>query len=129
MSFVWYCGIITDLITQVKEKLGLSFNNIRGLHQVIDEEIPERAGQWKTDILEFSDLPDLSYVIRYRDPLEAIRSLWKDLGLSPHLVYRASKVWTDKNRKCRIYNELWTGQWWHAVQVRFIKNFTTPLFT
>lgn len=111
---------MADLITQVKEKLGLSFSNIRGLHQVIDEDIPERAGQWKTDVLEFSDLPDLSYVIRYRDPLEAIRSLWRDLGLSPHLIYRPSKIWTDKNRKCRIYNELWTGQWWHAVQVRFI---------
>ncbi|KDR70580.1 hypothetical protein GALMADRAFT_76052, partial [Galerina marginata CBS 339.88] len=63
-------------------------------------------------------MPDTTHTIRYRDPIEAIRSIWKDPALSPHIVYRPRKVFSSRDRKNRIYTELWTGQWWHAVQSR-----------
>ena len=34
------------------------------------------------------------------------------------IVYRPSHVFTEESRKGRVYTEMWTGNWWHAVQVR-----------
>ncbi|KAH6916722.1 hypothetical protein BKA70DRAFT_1089903 [Coprinopsis sp. MPI-PUGE-AT-0042] len=72
-------------IPGLREKLGLSFTNMRSLHQAVDA-LPDRAGSWKTKELSFKDQPDEVFTIQYRDPLEAIRSLWKDPSLSPHIV-------------------------------------------
>ncbi|KAJ3500836.1 hypothetical protein NLJ89_g9614 [Agrocybe chaxingu] len=98
------------------EKLGLSFDNIRQLHQKIDNVIPERAGAWKAEDLFFNDQPDVPYTIRYRCPLEAVKSLWGDPSLAKYLVYRPQKVFSNENRKTRIYTEMWTGDWWHSIQ-------------
>ncbi|KAJ7842674.1 hypothetical protein B0H14DRAFT_2359498 [Mycena olivaceomarginata] len=59
-------------IPGVREKLGLSYQNIRGLHQIVDS-IPERAETWMTKSLSFPDRPHEKHIIRYRDPLAAIR--------------------------------------------------------
>ncbi|KAJ3486481.1 hypothetical protein NLJ89_g11806 [Agrocybe chaxingu] len=74
-------------IPGVVEKLGLSFKNIHS-----------------------------PFTIRYRNPLEAIKSLWGDPGLASHLVYRPRKIFSHSSQENRIYTEMWTGQWWHAVQ-------------
>jgi hypothetical protein len=84
------------------------------------DKIPERAGEWKTDELNFDDFPDLKYTVRYRDPLEAIRSLWGNPELSSHIVYKPKKIFSDTSQSTRIFTEMWTGKWWHAVQVPFI---------
>ncbi|KAJ3493238.1 hypothetical protein NLJ89_g11065 [Agrocybe chaxingu] len=105
-------------IPGLREKLGLSFKNIREIHQTIDNDIPDRAGIWKTEDLFFDDAPDVPYTIRYRNPLEAIMSLWGDPSLAKHLVYRPQKVFTDEDRTSRVYTEMWTGDWWNGVQVK-----------
>lgn len=99
---------------QVREKLGLSYKNIRGLHQLVDE-IPSRA-TWKTRYLSFSDRPDEKYRIHFRDPLEAIKSLWADPTHAADLVYAPKQVFSDSTRKSRIYSEMWTGKWWNGIQ-------------
>ncbi|CAA7269607.1 unnamed protein product [Cyclocybe aegerita] len=106
------------------EKLGLSFKNIREIHQTIDNDIPDRAGIWKTEDLFFDDAPDVPYTIRYRDPLEAVRSLWGDPSLAKHLVYRPQKVFTDEDRMSCVYTEMWTGDWWNGVQKKLPKGAT-----
>ncbi|KDR76055.1 hypothetical protein GALMADRAFT_67859, partial [Galerina marginata CBS 339.88] len=63
-------------------------------------------------------MPGVTHTIRYRDPIEAIQSLWGDPALASHLVYRPRKLFSSCDRQNRIYTELWTGQWWHAVQSR-----------
>ncbi|ESK83971.1 hypothetical protein Moror_7502 [Moniliophthora roreri MCA 2997] len=73
-------------IPGVVEKLSLSFHNTQALHQKIDT-IPPRAGKWKVGRLHFKNQPDAEFILHYRDPLEAIRSLWGDLSLSEHLAY------------------------------------------
>jgi hypothetical protein len=80
--------------------------------------MPERAGEWKTENLTFKDFPDLVYTVRHRDPVEAIRSLWGDPELSQHIVYKPKKVFSDATQIRRVFGEMWTGQWWNAVQVR-----------
>lgn len=79
--------------------------------------MPETAGEWKTRKLKFKDRPDETYTIRHRDPVEAIKNLWKDPGLSPEMQFKPQKIYTDARKDTRIYNEMWTGQWWHVLQV------------
>ena len=98
------------------EKLGLSYHTMRGLHQKVDS-IPEKAGIWQSRQISFKDEQDEKYTIRYRDPLEAIKSLWKDPELSPDMIFRPAKVYSEKGGKNRIFSEMHTAKWWHVCQV------------
>ena len=87
------CNLLLLLLLnehQVVEKLGLSYHNVRAMHKKIDA---------------------------MRDPIEAIKGLWQDPNLSPHMAFAPSKVYTDATKSDRIYSEMWTGQWWHVLQV------------
>ncbi|TFK59487.1 hypothetical protein BDN72DRAFT_780643, partial [Pluteus cervinus] len=108
---------MTDNRSQVKEKLGLSYHNVRSLHQKLDC-IPERAGPWVTKKLSFPDNPDDKFTIRHRDPIQAIKSLFNNPAHASDIVYAPKKIFSDQTRKNRIFNEMWTGRWWHAAQSR-----------
>ena len=88
------------------------------MHQKIDS-IPDRSGEWIVKDLHFDDLPNEHFTIRYRDPVKAIRSLWADSLNAKHFVYAPRKVYSDNTKASRIFSEMWTGKWWHAIQVRF----------
>ena len=79
--------------------------------------MPEKAGEWKIQRLSFNDTDDI-FTIRHRDPIAAIKSLWRDVQLSPEMVYAGCKIFSDETQKNRIFSEMWTGKWWHALQVR-----------
>ncbi|KAG1720069.1 uncharacterized protein EDB91DRAFT_1065030 [Suillus paluster] len=102
-------------IPGVRERLGLAYYNIRGLHQTIDS-IPPRA-KWQSTYLAFNDTPDYKHELHYRDPLEAIQTLLGNPAHAQDIVYKPSKIFTDASHSTCIYNEMWTGHWWHAVQV------------
>ncbi|KAJ7868925.1 hypothetical protein B0H14DRAFT_3582668 [Mycena olivaceomarginata] len=104
-------------IPGVRDKLGLSYSNIRGLHQIVDS-IPERAGVWTAKTLSFPDRPSEKYLIRYRDPLAAIRALLGNPAYAKDIVYVPKKVFSDSERKNRVYNEMWTGKWWTGIQTK-----------
>jgi len=84
--------------------------------------MPEKAGEWKTKELFFDDRPNDVFTIRYRDPVEAILGLWKDPELSPQMKFGPERVFSNAKRENRIYSEMWTGQWWQAIQVSIFKN-------
>lgn len=109
------------------EKLGLSYHNIRGLHQKLDA-MPERAGEWKIKHLSFTDRPDEIFTIRFRDPVEAIRSLWKDSYLSSQMVFSPAKVYSNHKKDNRIFSEMWTAKWWHVLQVSYTCTFFGNIF-
>ncbi|CAA7267433.1 unnamed protein product [Cyclocybe aegerita] len=73
-------------ILGVVRKLGLSYHNVRALHKKVDS-LPEKAGKWKTKELAFSDRPDEKFTVRHRDPIEAIKSLWKNPEISPKMAF------------------------------------------
>jgi len=104
---------------KVREKLGLSFENTRDLHKIIDD-IPECAGKWTVKHLAFHDRPEEKHIIRHRNVIDAIRCLWGDPSLSKHMVYAPKKIFSDSTRKKRVYSEMWSGSWWHVVQVLLI---------
>lgn len=109
------------------ERLGLSFHNVDSLHEKLDRNVAERAGSWNITKLVFegneaSEDADI-FTIRHRDPVEAIKSLWRNPELSPQMVFSPQKVFSDRSQKNRIFSEMWTGKWWNAMQVstsRFI---------
>ncbi|CAA7260292.1 unnamed protein product [Cyclocybe aegerita] len=102
--------------SNVVDKLGLSYRNIRALHKKLDS-MPDKAGEWQTKHLRFKDRPDETFTIRHRDPVEAIKSLWKDPELSPEMIFQPCKTYTDDTREDQIFSEMWTGRWWNAVQL------------
>ncbi|KAI0739541.1 hypothetical protein C8Q80DRAFT_1051838, partial [Daedaleopsis nitida] len=103
-------------IPGVQESLGLSYNNVRSLHEIVDS-LPERAGKWFIKTLSFQDRPEEKHVIHHRDVIAAIRCLWGDPSLATkYLTYKPCKVFSGEDRKTCIYSEMWTGVWWHAIQ-------------
>ncbi|TFK46455.1 hypothetical protein OE88DRAFT_1638237 [Heliocybe sulcata] len=105
-------------IPGIKECLGLSFKNSHRIHQIV-ESIPARAS-WKTAHISLADDPAQKHLIQYRDPIEVICSLFSNPAHSSSMVYSPKKVYTDSSKSKRVYSELWTGKWWHAVQVRSV---------
>ncbi|KAJ3718827.1 hypothetical protein C8R42DRAFT_546394, partial [Lentinula raphanica] len=105
-------------IPQIKEKLGLSFDNARSMLNKVDQ-IPERCGGWLVKQLSFKDRPQEEFTVRYRDPIKAIKALWGDPSFSKDLVYRPAKLFRKSGFKeeDRIYSEMWTGSFWNKVQV------------
>ncbi|KAJ8695792.1 hypothetical protein PTI98_005719 [Pleurotus ostreatus] len=110
-------------IPGVVEKLGLSFKNVRQIHKTLDD-IPERSGRWKAKILRYPDRPNEKFIIRYRNPIEVIKSLWADPSLSNDLVFAPCKVYSNMSRKERVYSEMWTGNWWNTLQGKLAKGAT-----
>jgi hypothetical protein len=99
---------LSNFIHQVVEKLGLSFDNVRRLHQVVDA-LPDKAGEWTTSQLSFHDDPSMTFTVRHRDVLKAIESIFKNPELAPHLVYKPSKVYSSRSKDNRIFSEMWTA--------------------
>jgi len=88
------------------------------------DQIPSRA-TWKTRHLSFTDRPGEKYRVHFRDPLEAIRSLWGDPKHAKDLVYAPKRVFSDNQQTSRIYSEMWTGKWWNGVQKVYNRPFST----
>jgi hypothetical protein len=78
--------------------------------------VPDRA-KWKTRELWYKSDPEDKHIIHYRDPKELISALLGNPAHAKDIVYRPKKVFTDSTKTTRIYNEMWTGEWWNTVQV------------
>ncbi|KAG1844084.1 hypothetical protein DFJ58DRAFT_731389 [Suillus subalutaceus] len=103
-------------IPGVQERLGLSYHNTRALHKSLDV-IPPRA-EWHSKKLAFEDRPNDEYNKYYRNPIDAIQSLLGNPVHAKDIVYRPKKIFRDHTKSVRIYNEMWSGKWWHAIQNR-----------
>jgi Plavaka transposase len=114
-------SLLTIKSYQVAEKLELSYHNIRGLHKKVDS-VPPRA-KWKTRELWYKSDPEDKHIIHYRDPKELISALLGNPAHAKDIVYRPKKVFTDSMKTSRIYNEMWTGEWWNTVQVSVFWSF------
>ncbi|KAJ3717349.1 hypothetical protein C8R42DRAFT_564469, partial [Lentinula raphanica] len=109
-------------IPELKERLGLTFNNARSMLQKVDS-IPEKCGNWFTKQLAFKDRPNETFTLHYRDPIEAIKALWGDPSLTNEFVYKPAKLFRSSTltEEERIFSEMWTSSFWHSVQVNFLK--------
>ncbi|KAG2134040.1 uncharacterized protein EDB93DRAFT_1242739 [Suillus bovinus] len=105
-------------IPGVREHLGLQYHNIRSLHQTIDS-IPAWA-KWQSTHLSFHDKPQHKHELHYRNPLDAIQALLGNPAHARDIVYKPSTIFSDSTHSTRIYNEMWSGRWWHAVQGAYV---------
>jgi hypothetical protein len=61
----------------------------------------------------------------YRNPMECIEELLGNPALKGAVAFEPVKMYTDKEGKERVFNEMWTGEWWWKMQV----GFNTGLFS
>jgi hypothetical protein len=52
-----------------------------------------------------------------RDIVEVIRELLSDRRFVEHMRFAPEKHWKSIERKIRVYDEMWSGDWWWRMQV------------
>ena len=53
----------------------------------------------------------------YCDPVECVKELIGNLAFDNFMSYVLERVYEDKEGKVRVYDEMWTGNWWQDTQV------------
>jgi len=100
---------------QVKAK-PFSFNSAVKLQQLV-ELLPSPPEWHSTDIEPESGESLSELTLFWRDPIECVQHLLDDPRLANNMNFVPRKVYADKNKKDRIYHEMWTGNWWWRMQV------------
>jgi hypothetical protein len=95
------------------DKLGLSFSSTKELNGIIDNTLPGRP-HFKTRTLHIGGK---TLELHFRDILACIRSIYGDPEFVQDLVFAPERHYADRERTCRVYSEMHTGDWWWAVQV------------
>ncbi|KAH8986784.1 hypothetical protein EDB86DRAFT_3082630 [Lactarius hatsudake] len=96
----------------VVDKLDLSYRTPNELNKIIDTELPGCPR------FMCKDMTIAGYTLEFyfRDILECIRTLYSDPEFARDLVFAPERHYTNHERKCRVYSEMHTGDWWWAVQ-------------
>ena len=53
----------------------------------------------------------------FRDPVECVNELLSNPAFKDHISYAPEHVYSNKEGTERIYDEMWTGDWWWETQV------------
>ena len=88
---------------------------MQALNGLIDTELPGRP-HFQCDVLDIGG-EELEFY--YRDVLECIRSLYGDPSWAQEMAFAPERHYTSHARTSRVYNELYTSDWWWTVQVCF----------
>ncbi|KIO16784.1 hypothetical protein M407DRAFT_12650 [Tulasnella calospora MUT 4182] len=51
-----------------------------------------------------------------RDPVECVRELMGRVSLQSSMAYCPTRVYTGEDRKTRIFEEMWSADWWWEIQ-------------
>lgn len=54
------------------------------------------------------------------NPIECVHGLIGNPAFREYMAYALEKTYADKHGRVQRYDEMWTGDWWWKVQVRFI---------
>ena len=52
-----------------------------------------------------------------KDVIEVIQELFENPDLKDDMCYTPVKLYTDASKNKRIYNEMWTSDFWHEMVV------------
>lgn len=52
-----------------------------------------------------------------RDPVECVKDLMGNPAFRDHMSYVPEEVFADSEGTSRIYDKMWTGEWWWKMQV------------
>ncbi|QRV93720.1 hypothetical protein RhiJN_21738 [Ceratobasidium sp. AG-Ba] len=65
-----------------------------------------------------------SYLFK-RSVLSTFRDLMANAEFKDHIQYAPRKEWTAEDRKCRVYGQMCTGDWWWDLQLSLPDKFAT----
>ena len=82
-----------------------------------------KQDEWHTCTMTLSEDPTVQHQIYYRNPIDVIKSLWSNPTYADQMAFAPQKVWTSSDKTSRLYNEMWTGDWWWKIQVLFLIKF------
>jgi Plavaka transposase len=53
----------------------------------------------------------------FRDPVECVQELLSNPVFVEHTAFALERVYSDREGKERIFDEMWTAEWWWDTQV------------
>ncbi|QRV89359.1 Zn-finger protein [Ceratobasidium sp. AG-Ba] len=93
------------------------WSNDRELLQDIDS-LPH-GPKWRQDeVTVGKGIYKRRHVVRFRDILAVIRDLISARRFKDCMRYAPERHWTSQDKKCRLYDEMWSGNWWWRMQFR-----------
>jgi hypothetical protein len=114
-----------------KRKSRCSYHNARALHKKIDE-MP-KGPEWLSEIITVTGdrryppghakaglLMTEELELFWRDPVAVIKELIGNPAFKDVISYVPQRVYADKGKKERVYDECWTGDWWWETQVKSV---------
>ena len=105
---------VTNADRKVIDDLGLSYSTPKQLNDIINNMLPGCPPFKCQDLVIAGDtLP-----FYFHDILQCIRTLYGNPEFTCDLAFVPECHYTNHERTCRVYNEMHTGDWWWAVQVR-----------
>lgn len=96
------------------ERLGLSYKTANQLNEIIDKELPGRPAFRCQELVIGGERLEF----HYREVIPCIRALYGDPEFANDLVFAPERHYTNREKTCRVYSEMHTGDWWWSVQVR-----------
>ncbi|KAH9168125.1 hypothetical protein EDB89DRAFT_1889949 [Lactarius sanguifluus] len=94
------------------DMLGLSYKTSQELNKIIDEKLP-RPPQFRCQEL---NIGGECLQFHHRDIIQCIRTLFGNPEFVHDLVFAPERHYTDSTQTCRIYDEMYMGDWWWSVQ-------------
>ena len=91
------------------------------------DELPTQATRWTCDIVtspgnQLTDdgepAPPERLELWRRDPVECVKELMGNPIFKESLEYAPQKHFTDEEGNNRVFEEMWTGDWWWNTQVK-----------
>jgi hypothetical protein len=110
-------------MSKVNSCENLSFHNNYTFYKKVDQ-LPT-GPEWMCDIVTITgDIVDENGVrmeenveVWRRDPVECVKELMGNPAFKNNMSYVAEHIYLDKGGKVRIFDEMWTGDWWWDTQV------------
>jgi hypothetical protein len=120
---IYVVGKLTKIkLNQTKKRTKPSFSSNYTLQKKTDS-LPT-GPDWKVEVFKVKEDPGEAnresaeeLELWYRDPIACIRDLLGNPSFRDHIAYMPQRVFTSSGGSARIYDEMWTGDWWWETQV------------
>jgi hypothetical protein len=104
--------------TKAREGLNLSYHTVKQVNDILDHQLPGRPRFYCKEV----DIGHETLDFYHRDTLECIRSIFGDPQYAEDLVFAPERHYTNRERDCRLYHEMYVGDWWWDTQVRTLNS-------
>jgi hypothetical protein len=111
-------------IVQVKEKLTPTYRTKKKFFEMVDG-LPTGGPEWTCNIItiagdamnEEGETLTEDVELWRRDPVECVQELMGNPAFKDAMAFTPEKAFADAKGSNRIYDEMWTGDWWWDTQV------------